>query len=438
MLLLLFVLFVVGYLFIIFEHQVGINKAAIALLTGSLLWTLLFICSTYGIGGALPVEHFNHLMEQSLYEIASVTFFLLCALTIVELITVYQGFNFFLSLFSRLSKKKFFLAISIATFFLSSILDNLTSAVVMCSLVNTTHLSKKDKITFAVLIIVAANAGGIWSPIGDITTTMLWLQNRVTTAHLVQGLFLPSIISLIVPLLLASFYLDKENTKEDKNIFGLKDGAENYSQSKKNHQGRSVFILGMISLISVPFYKTVFGLPPYLGIILALALFWIIIHYGYKLKAKKENSPLGVEEVLSRIDHTTILFFLGILLAVTALHAGGFFSYIHHFSVYAKSFPTTFSFFVGVLSSILDNIPLLAALLKIYTLSDFPQNDYFWSVLTYAVGYGGSMLIIGSAAGVAVMGMMKINFFHYLKYYSVLILLGYLSGIALIKILLSN
>ncbi|GHU68547.1 sodium:proton antiporter [Bacteroidia bacterium] len=412
---LMIIAFVIGYACIALEHPLGINKSATALLLGTLMWVL-------GVQ-YLPEAH-GELVEK-LGEVAEILFFLLGAMTIVELVDVHEGFRIITDKISTTRKSNLLWIISLITFFMSAVLDNLTTSIVMVALLRKLIGDKTDRWIYAGMVILAANAGGAWSPIGDVTTIMLWIAGKFDSVHIMLVTFLPSLVSLLVPVILLSFTM-KGNVSRP---VVSEQNTHRYTISK--NERTLIFILGVGALLFVPVFKTITHLPPYLGMLGGLAVLWIITGFMHKRRPQSDADYLSVNNILSRVDTPSILFFLGILMAVNALQVCG------HLALLSTSLdqiplaePNKYyliTVIIGFLSSIVDNVPLVAAAMGMY---DFPMNHYFWEFLAYAAGTGGSILIIGSAAGVAVMGMEKIDFIWYLKKISWLALLGYLAGAA--------
>ena len=409
--------FSIGYALIAFESKVKINKAAIALFTGGFIWTtyILFKSESEEIVLQL-VEHIG--------SISQIIFFLLGAMTIVQLIDSYSGFDVIIKLVKTSNKKVLLVILSFITFFLSSVLDNLTTTILIVTLTQKLLQDKNDRLLFVGMIVIAANSGGAWTPIGDLTTTMLWIGGQITTLNIIQSLFFPSLVSMIIPLFLISLKI-KGDFKEFINPI--------HKSTILSFEKRTVFFVGIGALIFVPVFKSLIHLPPFMGMLLGLSVLWIVTELFNKDRVYEQR--ITVTNALHKIDIPSVLFFLGILLAVAALESTGL----------LLSLATTLSelvgdlkviaLFLGILSSIIDNVPLVAATMGMYDLQTFPVNHYFWELIAYCAGTGGSILIIGSAAGVAAMGIEKIDFFWYLKKISLIALIGYLSG-ALLYILL--
>ena len=407
-------LFVVGYLAIALEHPIKINKTASALLTGVLCWTVYAIFSN---DVTLVGTQLNHHLSQ----ISQILFFLLGAMTIVELVDAYQGFSLVTDRISTKNPVKLLWLICWVTFFLSSILDNLTTAIVMVSLIRKLIPARDMRMFFAGMIIIAANAGGAWTPIGDVTTTMLWIGGQISTVNIMKTLFIPSVVCMLVPLLYLTFTL--------KGTLGDSPAPENMNNGHEKVRGGSIMLfLGVSALIFVPVFKTITHLPPYLGMLLGLGVLWVVSEMINPHADEALRKPYTAAGALQRIDTSSVLFFLGILLAVAALEST---EILHHFAVWLDQTVGSQSLIVtliGLLSAIIDNVPLVAASMGMYSLETYPMDHFIWEYLAYCAGTGGSILIIGSAAGVAVMGMEKIDFIWYMKRISVIAMLGYFSG----------
>ncbi|MBL7722640.1 MAG: sodium:proton antiporter NhaD [Chitinophagaceae bacterium] len=406
-------IFIIGYAAIALEHPIRINKAATALITGVLCWSVFAVSA--------PDKHIPaHLLTEYLGEVAGILFFLLGAMTIVELIDAHDGFEVITSRIQTTSKKKLVWVIGFLAFFLSAVLDNLTTTIVMISLLRTTIPEKKDRLLFAGLVIIAANAGGAWSPIGDVTTTMLWIGGQISAGNIIIQTILPSLACFFVPALLI--------TRQLKGNFQFPDkitGSRNLSASKDRN---TVFWVGILSLLFVPVFKTITHLPPYMGVLLGLGVMWVVTEMIHSEKDEAEKGLFSVNHALRKIDTPSILFFLGILLSIAALQATGILSDLAGWMNSSIGNIKIITVLIGLLSAIVDNVPLVAAAQGMYSLEQYPTDHYFWEFLAYCAGTGGSILIIGSAAGVAAMGLEKIEFFWYLKKIGWLALLGYLAG----------
>ena len=404
--------FVIGYVFITLEHSVNINKTATAILTGVLCWTIYML----GGGNASLV---SHELKEHLAGISEILFFLLGAMTIVELVDAHDGFKIITSAIHTRDKVKLIWLLSFITFFLSAILDNLTTTIVMISLLRNLINDREDRLLFTGMVVIAANAGGAWTPIGDVTTTMLWIGGQITTSNIMIELFIPSLVCMIVPLLVVSKRLkgviDSQNTK-------LQDSA--ISSFERN----LIFAVGIGSLVFVPVFKTITGLPPYLGMLLGLSIVWIVTEFLHKKKESETKNSFSVSKALQKIDTSSILFFLGILLCIAALESTHILSGMANWMTEKIGNMNVIVLGIGLLSAIIDNVPLVAACMGMYDLAQYPTDHYFWEFLAYCAGTGGSILIIGSAAGVAAMGLEKIDFFWYVKNISLLALVGYFAG----------
>ncbi len=422
---LMIALFVLGYAAIAFEHSIKIDKAASALITGVVLWAV------YVLSGANLHDAEHHLLEH-VSEIASILFFLLGAMTIVEVVDAHQGFSI---ITDRIKTDKTVVLLWILgwlTFFLSAVLDNLTTSIVMVSLIRKLVKDQHLRWTFGGIIIIAANAGGAWSPIGDVTTTMLWIGGYVSTGNLISYIFLPAVAVLLAPLIYLSFTM--------KGTFERPETIEHHGHHAvvSTAEKTRALIVGVGGLLFVPVFKTVTHLPPFMGMMLSLGVLWVVTDLMHRRKIDSVRSELGILGVIRRIDTPSVLFFLGILLAVASLQTAGQLKDLA--TGLDSAFDTTTQTgvylvggIIGVLSAIVDNVPLVAAAMGMYDMvpgTYFAQDDFFWKFLAFTAGTGGSLLIIGSAAGVAVMGLEKIPFGWYLKKISALALIGYLAGIA--------
>ena len=406
--------FIIGYLAIALEHTIRINKAATALITGVICWTV-YILNTPNKDDV--TEQLSH----HLGGISQILFFLLGAMTIVELIDAHDGFEIITRRIRTSNKRKLIWIIGLLAFFLSAVLDNLTTAIVMVSLVRKLVAGKQDRLLFAGLIVIAANAGGAWSPIGDVTTTMLWIGGQITAHHIIVQLFLPSLVCLAVPLLAAQFVL-KGNAERPTEKF-----EEEGSLPNELHRN-IVFFSGLGVLLFVPVFKTVTHLPPFMGIMIGLGVLWLIVELLHSDKDEQDRKQYTVAYALRKIDSPSILFFLGILLAISALESTGQLRQLAGGMDQTLKDRNLIILSIGLLSSVVDNVPLVAASMGMYSMEQYPTNHYFWTFLAYATGTGGSALIIGSAAGIAAMGIEKIDFLWYLKRISWMALLGYFAG----------
>lgn len=433
---LILVIFSLGYLAIATEHKLGINKAAIAMLIGVLCWTLYVVnLDSLLMGDAIPewfqLEAAEERLEnvplafaieaQHLHqtgEIASILFFLLGAMTIVELVDANGGFGLITSRIHTTSKRRLFWMVGALAFGLSAILDNLTTTIVLVSLMRKLVTNRDDRLLFLGFVVIAANAGGAWTVIGDVTTTMLWIKHRISAVAVMQSLFIPSLVCLVVPAIGMSWWM-KGVLEEGK--VGSKNTKAEFSQSHR----RVFLVLGVLGLISVPAFKAWTHLPPYMGMLLSLSVLWIVSELMGRDHDEKTRTDTGVLAALRRVDISSILFFLGILLAVGALSAIGILTSAAGWLDASLPNRDVVAVVIGLLSAVVDNVPLVAAGIDMY---DMPINDRFWLFLAYCAGTGGSCLIIGSAAGVAAMGMEHIDFVWYLKKVAPWALAGYLAG----------
>ena len=427
------VVFCIGYLLIAIESVTKINKAAIALLMFVFCWTLFMIDPGEYIAGAvgeMKALAVSEVMEKHLGSTATTLFFLMGAMTIVELVDQNGGFNFVRDMLKTRTKRKLLWRIAFMTFILSAVLDNLTTSIVMVMILRKLVESKKDRLIYAALVVISANSGGAFSPIGDVTTIMLWNKGLVTAAGVIMEIFIPSLVSMLVPAYILSLSL---NGKLEVSDFSQNERVDNHLTEV---QRKTVFFLGVGGLVFVPIFKTITHLPPFVGILLILGLLWTITEIFYANLALPEEQggmQKRVTNMLSRIDMGTILFFLGILMAVACLETIG------ALELLGNGLNTTFNGnyylvtgIIGVLSSIVDNVPLVAGCMGMYPVAatgDMAVDGIFWQLLAYCAGVGGSMLIIGSAAGVVVMGLEKISFGWYMKKITWIAFVGYLAGI---------
>jgi len=408
-------IFVLGYLAIAFEQGIKLNKAASALLTGVLCWTVFILMNK-------NYEFVSSELARHLSGIAEILFFLMGAMTIVELMDAHDSFEVITSRIKTTNKRKLLWIFGFLTFFLSAVLDNLTTAIVMASLTRKLLAERKDRMLFVGIVVIAANAGGAWSPIGDVTTTMLWIGGQITSSNIMMKLILPSLVCLVTPLTVLSLVMKGKAEKPAEVLPVEKTIAS--SVSERN----IVFILGLGSLMLVPVFKTITHLPPYMGILFALGILWVITEIIHHEKDEADKDSLSVVHALRKIDVPSILFFLGILVAVSALESTHSLVHLAQWMNEKIDNQSAIVICIGMLSAVVDNVPLVAATTGMYDLQSFPTDSYLWEFIAYCAGTGGSILIIGSAAGVAVMGMEKINFFWYLKKIGWLAALGYFAG----------
>ncbi|HNW69597.1 MAG TPA: sodium:proton antiporter NhaD [Bacteroidales bacterium] len=414
MVLFIIIIFLFGYLAIATEHSIKINKAATALLTGVLCWTVYILF-------APDKDVVSEELTAHLGELSGILFFLLGAMTIVELVDAHDGFEIITSRITTTNKRKLLWIIAFITFFLSAILDNLTTTIVIVSLLRKLIRDDKDRLLFAGIVVIAANAGGAWSPIGDVTTTMLWIGGQITAFNIIAKLIIPSLICIIIPLIFLTF-------KMKGTIETPVRGASFNKSGLTSTQKSIVFFSGISILILVPVFKTVTHLPPYMGILIGLGILWVITEVIHGRKEEEDKHIYSVVHALRKIDSPSILFFLGILLSIAALQSLGVLTQLSSWMTVNLRNENIIVMAIGLLSSIVDNVPLVAASQGMYTLSQYPVDHYFWEFLAYCTGTGGSVLIIGSAAGIAAMGIEKIKFFWYLRNISLLALAGYFAG----------
>ena len=423
------VAFVAGYLCIALESLTKITKAAIALLMCVVCWTLLMVSP----GAYYPdvasdgvLHHISEVIEHHLGDAAGTLFFLMGAMTIVEIVDSNGGFNFVRDIMKTRSKRKLLWRVAIATFFLSSILDNLTTSIVMIMVLRKLVQSREERLIYAALIIISANSGGAFSPIGDVTTIMLWIKGVVTTQGILTEIFIPSLVSMLVPAFILQYSLSGKFDKEQNLV------TAEISQFTKV-QRNIIFWLGVGGLVFVPIFKSITHLPPFMGILLVLGVLWTVTEIFHHNTSEDDTMAKRVSDLLSRIDLSTIMFFLGILMAVAVLQEIGVLTALGTGlnEVFVGNY-YVINGIIGVLSSIVDNVPLVAGCMGMYPVAEtgaMAIDGIFWQLLAYCAGVGGSMLIIGSAAGVVVMGLEKITFGWYLKRITWIAFVGYLAGI---------
>ena len=424
------VVFVFGYLCIALESLTQVNKAAVALLMFVACWTLFMVDPGSYIPAAVGdnvASAVSEVMERHLGSTSTTLFFLMGAMTIVELVDQNGGFNFVRGIIAAKSKRALLWRIAFITFFLSAILDNMTTAIVMVMILRKLVADHGDRIIYASLVIIAANAGGAFSPIGDVTTIMLWNKSLITAAGVIKEIFIPSLISIAVPAYLLSFHLKGEISSKA-NL-----GAAEVHNDFTDGQRKAVFWLGVGGLIFVPIFKTITHLPPFVGILLVVGVLWLVTELFYRSHGEEDGTQKRILNILRRIDMGTIMFFLGILMAVACLEVIGVLAMAGEgLNVAFDGNHYLITGIIGVMSSIVDNVPLVAGCMGMYPMAevgDFAQDGIFWQLLAYCAGVGGSMLIIGSAAGVVVMGLEKITFIWYMKRISLVAFAGYLTGI---------
>jgi Na+/H+ antiporter NhaD/arsenite permease-like protein len=428
--------FIVGYILIVFEHPIKLDKSVPALLMGALTWALISVGNLEVLDHLHQTASIDEVLLHHLGKTAEILFFLIGAMTIVELVDLHKGFAVITKMVKTQNKVKLLWITCIIAFFLSAILDNLTTTIVMVSLLRKLVPSKVDRIFFISMIIIAANAGGAWSPIGDVTTTMLWIGKKVSTMNLIIFLLIPSVVTLVVPLIFASFL------KGMKGNLSLSDSnmTNKTSHSDKLLSSNTMLIIGIGGLIFVPIFKTFTHLPPYMGMMLSLGIVWLVSEYIHpEEKFDKSNKHLfSALHALSRIEMSSILFFLGILLGVGALESvavialnGEKTGFLMNMAMHLRQIVPNQDlviFLIGIFSAVIDNVPLVAATMGMYPMDQFPMDSKLWLFIAYSAGTGGSMLVIGSAAGVAAMGMEKIDFIWYFKNITWLAFIGFIAG----------
>ncbi len=415
----LLLVFGVGYMLITLEHTINLNKTATALITGVICWAIYALMAPQI---ELVVEH----LRDHLADIAEILFFLMGAMTVVELIDAHDGFSLITDRIASRNTRTLLWIICLLTFFLSALLDNLTTAIVMVSVLRKLVSNTEQRLTMAGMVIVAANAGGAWSPIGDVTTTMLWIGGQISASAIIQSLLLPSLAALLVPLIIITYqYTPNEQSVQTRASRGV---SRPYITPVARRDRRLMLAIGLGAMLYVPIFKTVTHLPPYMGMLLALGAIWVASELIHKDKDESERRKLTASYALSRIDTPSMLFFLGILLAVGSLDATGVLHSLASSLDNAIGNTSLIVLLIGVASAVVDNVPIVAAAMGMYDLTAYPIDSALWSFLAYCAGTGGSLLVIGSAAGVAVMGLENITFGWYLRRISWLALLGYLAG----------
>ena len=411
------VIFVLAYAAIALEHPIHINKAASALIGAGLLWTIYAL----GTGDAHRV---SEELGESLMGTAQIVFFLIGAMTIVEVVDAHDGFEVITARIKTTQLSSLMWMVGFVTFFLSAILDNLTTTIVMISLMKKLLDKQGDRLFFAGIIVIAANAGGAWTPIGDVTTTMLWIGGQITAVEIMKGVFLPSMVNLLVPLALTAYILRGRLVEAPQKV--EQGGGHQTTHFEKN----TMFFMGLGILVLVPVFKTITHLPPFMGVMFGLGILWLVGDLIHKHKDDLTKQPLTLVHALSRIDMGSIVFFIGILLSVATLEHTHILSSLAGWLDQTVGRQDIIVLLIGLVSAIVDNVPLVAASMGMYSLEQYPPNSFLWEFMAYCAGTGGSILIIGSAAGVAAMGLEKIHFFWYVKKISGLALVGYLAGAA--------
>ena len=411
------IIFVLSYLAIALEHPLKISKSASALMGAGWLWTIYALASG-------DMNQVDADLNRSLMGTAQIVFFLMGAMTIVEVVDAHEGFLAITSRIKTTRLSSLMWLVGFVTFFLSSILDNLTTTIVMVSLMKKLLDERDDRLFFAGIIVIAANAGGAWTPIGDVTTTMLWIGNQITTLSIMKSVFIASMINLLVPLTVTAFILGDRPVVSPKRV--QDEGALRSTAFESN----LMLVLGLGILVGVPLFKTVTHLPPFMGILFGLGMLWMVGDLLHLKKEDQDKRKFTLVHALTRIDMSSIIFFIGILMAVSVLE------HTHVLSALAQWLDKTVGrqdiivLIIGLASAVVDNVPLVAASMGMYTLAQYPTDSFLWEFIAYCAGTGGSILIIGSAAGVAAMGLEKIDFFWYARKIGGLALLGYLAGAA--------
>jgi len=412
----LVLIFVVAYAAIAFEHPLKINKSASALVGAGLLWSI------YAVSAADP-HVVGEQLNESLISTAQIVFFLMGAMAIVEVVDAHNGFEVITSRIKTTQLASLMWLVGFVTFFLSSILDNLTTTIVMVSLMKKLLDKRGDRLFFAGIIIIAANAGGAWSPIGDVTTTMLWIGGQITAVEIMKGVFLASIVNMVVPLAVTSFWLKGQAVVPPARLES-DDQLEQTSAFERN----LMFFLGLGILVAVPAFKTWTHLPPFMGVLFGLGLLWLVGDLVHRKKLDEHKAHLSLTHALTKIDMPSIVFFVGILLSVATLEHTHILLDVAAWLDKVVGRQDVIVMIIGLVSAIVDNVPLVAASMGMYSLTQYPADSFLWEFLAYCAGTGGSILIIGSAAGVAAMGLEKIDFIWYVKKISGLALIGYFAG----------
>jgi Na+/H+ antiporter NhaD/arsenite permease-like protein len=411
----LVLVFVIVYAAIAFEHPIKINKSASALIGAGLLWTIYAMSTT---------DHHlvGHQLGESLMGTAQIVFFLMGAMTIVEVVDAHNGFDVITKRIRTQKLSSLMWLVGFVTFFLSAILDNLTTTIVMVSLMKKLLAKHDERLFFAGIIVIAANAGGAWTPIGDVTTTMLWIGGQITTLAIMKSVFLASIVSLLVPLIITAYVLRGRPVVTPEAVAG--EGGNTTTA----FESTLMFFMGLGVLVSVPAFKTVTHLPPFIGILFGLGILWLVGDLIHRKKDDDAKKRLTLVHALTKIDMSSIVFFIGILLAVATLEHTDILSSLATWLDKTVGRVDVIVIIIGLVSAIVDNVPLVAASMGMYDLATYPTDDFLWQFLAYCAGTGGSILIIGSAAGVAAMGLEKIHFFWYVKKISPYALVGYFAG----------
>jgi len=411
----LIVIFIIAYAAIALEHPIRIHKTASALIGAGLLWTVYAVMSG-------DFHLVGEQLNESLAATAQIVFFLMGAMTIVEVVDAHNGFEVITSRIKTTKLSSLMWLVGFVTFFLSSVLDNLTTTIVMISLMKKLLDNHDDRLFFAGMIVIAANAGGAWTPIGDVTTTMLWIGGQITTLAIMEGVFLASMVNLIVPLIVTSYLL------KGREVVSPPQTADSGLLQTTSFERNLMFCLGLGILMMVPAFKTLTHLPPFLGILFGLGILWLVGNLVHRNKADEDKEHLTLVHALTRIDMGSIIFFIGILLSVATLEHKHILGALARWLDQTVGRQDVIVTIIGLVSAIVDNVPLVAASMGMYSLAQYPPDSFLWEFMAYCAGTGGSILIIGSAAGVAAMGLEKIHFFWYVKRISGLALVGYFAG----------
>jgi Na+/H+ antiporter NhaD/arsenite permease-like protein len=407
--------FVLAYAAIALEHPLKVNKSASALIGAGLLWTIYAVTTA-------DAHLVSEQLGESLMGTAQIVFFLMGAMTIVEVVDAHNGFEVITSRIKTKKLSSLMWMVGFVTFFLSAILDNLTTTIVMVSLMKKLLDQREDRLFFAGIIVIAANAGGAWTPIGDVTTTMLWIGGQITALEIMKGLFLPSLINLLVPLTVTSFILGARP------VIAPPRSADDALNETTAFERNLMFVMGLAILVAVPVFKTVTHLPPFMGILFGLGLLWMVGDLVHRKEEDLRKQRLTLARALTRIDMSSIVFFIGILLSVAVLEHTHILSNIAGWLDHTVGRQDVIVMLIGLVSAVVDNVPLVAASMGMYSLEQYPPDSFLWEFMAYCAGTGGSILIIGSAAGVAAMGLEKIDFIWYVRKISALALLGYVAG----------
>lgn len=410
----LIIIFVLTYAAIAFEHPLKVNKSASALIGAGLLWTIYALSSADSSLVSLQ-------LSESLTSTAQIVFFLMGAMTIVEVVDAHNGFEVITSRIKTTRLSNLVWLVGFVTFFLSAILDNLTTTIVMISLMKKLLDTREDRLYFAGVIVIAANAGGAWTPIGDVTTTMLWIGGQISAVEIMKGLFIPSLINLLVPLFVTSLVLGTRPVITPSHM-------ETNQLVTSGFERNVMFCLGLAILVCVPAFKTWTHLPPFMGILFGLGILWMVGDLMHKEKQDVQRESLTLVRALTRIDMSSIIFFVGILLSVAILEHTHVLKSLALWLDHTVGRQDVIVMLIGLASAVVDNVPLVAASMGMYSLAQFPMDSFLWEFMAYCAGTGGSILVIGSAAGVAAMGLEKIDFLWYLRKISWLALIGYFAG----------